>query len=157
MSEYGEQLMAKQVIRRYYGMLEKQFRRTFDKAQRMHGNSGLNFLRLLEMRLQTIVYRLGYANTITQARQLVSHCHIMVNGKVVNIASYRVKVGDVIEVRDRQVSREIAKRNHFEGAPVPVYIEPDVQNFRGKIIALPEREDFPTFFEEQKVVEFYAR
>jgi len=157
MSEYGEQLMAKQVIRRYYGMLEKQFRITFEKAQRMHGNSGLNFLRLLEMRLQTIVYRLGYANTITQARQLVSHCHILVNGKVVNISSYRVKVGDVIEVRDRQVSREIAKRNHYEGAPVPVYIEPDVANFRGKIIALPEREDFPTFFEEQKVVEFYAR
>jgi len=157
MSEYGEQLMAKQVIRRYYGMLEKQFRITFEKAQRMHGNSGLNFLRLLEMRLQTIVYRLGYANTITQARQLVSHCHIMVNGKVVNIPSYRVKVGDIIEIRDRQVSREIAKRNHYEGAPVPVYIEPDVANFKGKIIALPEREDFPSFFEEQKVVEFYAR
>ncbi len=157
MSEYGEQLMAKQVIRRYYGMLEKQFRLTFDKAQRMHGNTGLNFLRLLEMRLQTVVYRLGFATTITQARQLVSHGHITVNGKLVDIPSYRVKVGDVIEVRDRSVSRDIAKRNSYEGAAVPVYIEPDVANFRGKIISLPEREDFPSFFEEQKVVEFYAR
>lgn len=123
----------------------------------MYGNTGLNFLRLLEMRLQTVVYRLGYAKTIFQARQLVSHKHIMVNGKIVNISSYRCKVGDVIEVRDREVSREIAKRNGFEGAAVPVYIEPDVVGFKGKVIALPEREDFPEFFEEQKVVEFYAR
>lgn len=157
MSEYGEQLLAKQVIRRYYGMLEKQFRNTFHKAQRMHGNSGLNFLRLLEMRLQTQVYRLGFANSIFQARQLVSHKHITVNGKTVNISSYRCKVGDVIAVRDREVSRNIAKRNAYEGAPVPAYIEPDVPNFAGKIISLPEREDFPSFFDEQKVVEFYAR
>ncbi len=129
MSEYGEQLLAKQVIRRYYGMLEKQFRRTFEKAQRMRGNSGLNFLRLLELRLQTQVYRMGFANTIEQARQMVSHQHIFVN----------------------------ARKNSYEGAAVPVYIEPDVPNYAGKIIALPEREDFPKFMEEQKVVEFYAR
>lgn len=157
MSEYGEQLLAKQVIRRYFGMLEKQFHRTFEKAHRMHGNTGINFLRLLEMRLQTQVYRLGYAKTIEQARQLVSHKHVTVNGQIVNIPSYRCKVGDVIAIRDRDVSRGIAKRSGYEGAPVPVYIEPDVARFSGKIIALPEREDFPSFFKEQQVVEFYAR
>lgn len=157
MSEYGEQLLAKQVIRRYYAMLEKQFRNTFEKAHRMHGNTGMNFLRLLELRLQTVVYRLGYAKTIQQARQLVSHCHVIVNGEVVNIPSYRCKVGDVISIRDRAASKEIARRNHYEGAAVPPYITPDVPGMSGKIVALPEREDFPPFFEEQKVVEFYAR
>lgn len=156
-SEYGEQLLAKQVIRRYYGMLEKQFRLTFGRAQRMHGNTGLNFLRLLEFRLQTQVYRLGYARTIFQARQLVSHGHVRVNGRVVNIPSYTLKVGDVIELRDRAETREIAKRNHYEGAPIPPYLDPDVANFKGKVVALPEREDFPKFFNEQAVVEFYAR
>lgn len=157
MSEYAEQLLAKQTIRRYYGLLEKQFRRTFERAQRMHGNTSLNFLRLLELRLQTAVYRLGYAKTIFQARQLVSHGHILVNGRVVNIPSFQLKVGDVIEVRDRDVSRGIARMNSYEGAAVPPYMEVDIPQFRGKIIALPEREDFPNFFQEQQVVEFYAR
>ncbi|MEI8281539.1 MAG: 30S ribosomal protein S4 [Armatimonadota bacterium] len=156
-SEYGEQLLAKQVIRRYYNMLEKQFSNTFKKAQRMSGNTSLNFLRLLELRLGTAVWRLGYAKTIFQARQMVSHCHIHVNGKLVNICSFQLKVGDVIEVRDRKSSRDIAKNNHYEAAQIPAYMESDVQNFKGKIIALPEREDFPKFFQEQQVVEFYAR
>jgi small subunit ribosomal protein S4 len=156
-SEYGEQLLAKQVIRRYYNMLEKQFHNTFLKAQRMHGNKSLNFLRLLELRLSTAVWRLGYAKTIFQARQMVSHCHITVNGRVVNIPSYQLKVGDVIGVRDRESSRGIARANHYEGAAIPPYMEADVQNMTGKIVALPEREDFPKFFQEQQVVEFYAR
>lgn len=156
-SEYGEQLLAKQVIRRYYNMLEKQFSNTFKKAQRMSGNTSLNFLRLLELRLASAVWRLGYARSIFQARQMVSHCHITVNGRVVNIASFQLKVGDVIQVRDRDVSRKIARENHFEGAPVPAYMDSDVAKFSGKIIALPEREDFPKFFQEQQVVEFYAR
>ncbi|HRF59653.1 MAG TPA: 30S ribosomal protein S4 [Fimbriimonadaceae bacterium] len=156
-SEYGEQLLAKQVIRRYYNVLERQFRNTFDKAQRMHGNSSLNFLRLLELRLATIVWRLGYAKSIFQARQMVVHCHICVNGRVVNVPSYQLKVGDIVSVRDREASRGIARMNHYEGAPVPVYLEPDVPQMRGKIIALPEREDFPKFFQENQVVEFYAR
>lgn len=156
-SEYGEQLLAKQVIRRYYNMMEKQFSNTFKKAQRMSGNTSLNFLRLLELRLSTAVWRLGYAKTVFQARQMVSHCHIMVNGKMVNIPSFQLKVGDVIEVRDRKSSRDIAKMNHYEAAAIPAYMEADVQNFKGKVIALPEREDFPKFFKEQQVVEFYAR
>jgi small subunit ribosomal protein S4 len=156
-SEYGEQLLAKQVIRRYYHMLEKQFHNTFKKAQRMHGNTSLNFLRLLELRLQTAVWRLGYARTIFQARQMVTHGHIMVNGRLVNIPSFQLKVGDVISVRDRDASKGIARMNHYEGAPVPAYMDVDVQGMSGKIIALPEREDFPKFFQEQQVVEFYAR
>jgi small subunit ribosomal protein S4 len=156
-SEYGEQLLAKQVIRRYYNMLEKQFSNTFKKAQRMSGNTSLNFLRLLELRLSTAVWRLGFGRTIFQARQLVSHGHVTVNGRVVNISSFQLKVGDVIAVRDREQSRAVARANHYEGAPVPAYIEADVPNYSGKIIALPEREDFPKFFQEQQVVEFYAR
>jgi small subunit ribosomal protein S4 len=156
-SEYGEQLLAKQVIRRYYNMLEKQFRNTFSKAQRMSGNTSLNFLRLLELRLSTAVWRLGYARTPFQARQMVSHGHISVNGKAVNIASFLLKVGDTIEVRDRESSRRIARDNHFEGAAVPAYMEADVTQFRGRVISLPEREDFPKFFQETQVVEFYAR
>ena len=156
-SEYGEQLLAKQVIRRYYHMLERQFHNTFEKAQRMHGNSSLNFLRLLELRLQTIVWRLGFARTIFHARQMVSHGHVTVNGKVVDIPSYQLKVGDVVGVRDRDSSKNIARLSHYEAAAVPVYIETDIQNMTGKIIALPEREDFPKFFQEQQVIEFYAR
>lgn len=156
-SEYGEQLLAKQVIRRYYNMMEKQFQATFEDAQRMHGNSSLNFLRLLELRLQTAVWRLGYARTVFQARQLVSHGHILVNGKVVNIPGYRLRVGDVVSIRDRDVSKQIARSNHYEGAAVPAYMEADVPNMSGKIIAMPEREDFPRFFQEQQVIEFYAR
>src|SRR6476660_6807634 len=110
-SEYGEQLLAKQVIRRYYNLLEKQFKNTFTKAQRMTGNTSLNFLRLLELRLSTSVWRLGYARTVFQARQMVSHGHIMVNGRLVNIPSFQLKVGDVVEVRDRPGSRRIARDN----------------------------------------------
>ena len=156
-SEYGEQLLAKQIIRRYYNMLEKQFSNTFSKAQRMPGNTSLNFLRLLELRLCTAVWRLGYARTIFQARQMVSHGHVTVNGRMVNIPSYLLKVGDVISVRERESSRGIARANHYEGAPVPAYMEADVPGYSGKVIALPEREDFPNFFKEQQVVEFYAR
>jgi small subunit ribosomal protein S4 len=156
-SEYGEQLLAKQVIRRYYNMLEKQFSNTFKKAQRMPGNTSLNFLRLLELRLATAVWRLGYAKTPFQARQMVSHGHIMVNGRQVDIASFLLKVGDEVSVRDRESSRGMARANHYEGAPVPAYMDANVQGYSGKIIALPEREDFPKFFQEQQVVEFYAR
>lgn len=156
-SEYGEQLLAKQVIRRYYNVMEKQFHRTFERASNMHGNTSLNFLRLLELRLATAVWRLGYAKTIFQARQVVNHCHVTVNGKVVNIPSYQLRVGDVVAIRDRDQSKKIARMNSYEGAAVPVYFEPDVANMSAKVIALPEREDFPKFFKESAVVEFYAR
>lgn len=157
MSEYGEQLQAKQVIRRYYALLERQFRNTFVEAQKMHGNSSLNFLRLLEMRLQTAVWRLGFARTVFQARQMVTHGHVSVNGKPVDVPSYKLKVGDVVGLRDTEAAKKIARMNHYEGAPVPAYMEPDVPSFSGKLIGLPEREDFPKHFQEQQLVEFYAR
>ncbi|MCX7799384.1 MAG: 30S ribosomal protein S4 [Fimbriimonadales bacterium] len=156
-SEYAEQLLAKQVIRRYYNVLEKQFRNTFDKAANMHGDTGLNFLRLLELRLATAVWRLGYARSIFQARQMVSHGHITVNGRVVDIPSYTLKVGDVVAVRDRESSRELARNNHYEAAAVPPYFDVDLHRMSGRVVGLPEREDLPAFFEIQKVVEFYAR
>ncbi len=156
-SEYGEQLLAKQVIRRYYNVMEKQFANTFARAQRMKGNTSLNFLRLLEMRLSTIVWRLGYAKTPFHARQMVNHAHITVNGRLVDIPSFLVKVGDTIAVRDRKQSRGIATASNYAAASVPPYITPDVAGFSGKVVALPEREDFPKFFQEQQVVEYYAR
>ncbi len=157
MSEYGEQLLAKQVIRRYYNMLEKQFVNTFHKAQRMPGNTSLNFLRLLELRLSTAVWRLGFAKTIFQARQMVSHGHVTVNGKPVNIPSYHLKVGDVISVRDKDSSKKAVRSNNPEGAAIPPYMECDPVDLVGKVVALPERDDFPKFFKEQQVVEYYAR
>lgn len=156
-SEYGEQLLAKQVIRRYYNMLEKQFHRTFERAAKMHGNTSLNFLRLLDLRLSTAVWKLGYAKTIFQARQVVNHCHVTVNGKIVNIPSYQLKVGDVVAIRDRDQSKKIARMNSYEGAAVPPYYDVDVPSMSAKVVALPEREDFPKFFKESAVVEFYAR
>ena len=156
-SEYGEQLLAKQVIRRYYNVMEKQFANTFSRAQRMKGNTSLNFLRLLEMRLSTIVWRLGYAKTPFHARQMVSHGHITVNGRLVDIPSFLTKVGDEVAVRDRKQSRGIATASNYASASVPPYLTPNVGDFSGKIVALPEREDFPKFFQEQQVVEYYAR
>ncbi len=156
-SEYGEQLLAKQVIRRYYNMLEKQFATTFGRAQRMAGNTSLNFLRLLELRLGTAVWRLGFARSIFHARQVVSHGHITVNGKVVDISSYSLKVGDVIGVRDRDSSRKLIRASSPESAPIPPYMDSDPVNLSGKIVALPEREDLPKYFKEQQVIEFYAR
>lgn len=156
-SEYGEQLLAKQVIRRYYNVMEKQFANTFAKAQRMKGNTSLNFLRLLELRLSTIVWRLGFAKTPFHARQMVSHGHITVNGRLVDISSFQTKVGDEVAVRDRKQSRGIATASNYASASVPPYLTPNVGDFSGKIVALPEREDFPKFFQEQQVVEYYAR
>jgi small subunit ribosomal protein S4 len=156
-SEYADQLLAKQVIRRYYHVMEKQFRNTFEKAVRMHGNTGLNFLRLLELRLATVVWRLGYAKSIFQARQMVAHGHVTVNGRVSDVPSHTLRVGDVVAVRDRDSSKGIARMNHYEGAAIPAYIDADVPGMSGRIVALPEREDFPSFFKEQSVVEFYAR
>lgn len=156
-SEYGEQLLAKQVIRRYYNVMEKQFANTFRKAQRMSGNTSLNFLRLLELRLSTAVWRLGFAKSPFQARQMVSHGHITVNGRAVDIPSFTLRVGDEVAVRDRPASRGIATASNYIGAAVPAYITPDPATFSGKIVALPEREDFPKFFKEQQVVEYYAR
>lgn len=156
-SEYGTQLNEKQKAKSTYGVLEKQFHRTFAEAARMDGITGENLLRLLECRLDNVVYRLGIAPTRAAARQLVSHRHITVNGQVVNIPSYSVKVGDVIGVREKSKSLEViaeslsGRRNHYS------WLEWNGATMSGKFLQRPEREDIPENIKEQLIVELYSK
>jgi len=156
-SDYGLQLRAKQKARRTYGLLEKQFRNYFDMAQREPGVTGINLLRHLELRLDNVVYRLGLGSSRKQARQLVSHRHFEVNGRAVNVASYRLKPGDVIKVRDAddqaiQVAIESSKVR-----PAPSWVSFNEDELTGRVIALPERGEMEMGVEEQLIVEFYSR
>lgn len=160
-SEYGLQLMEKQKMRCMYGMLEKQFHLTFQKAQRKSGVTGENFIQLLESRLDNVVYRLHFAASRAQARQLVLHRHITVNGKIVNIPSYEVKAGDVIEVKEK--SKKLAS---IQTALVEVgksgnypYVTVDVDNVKGTFVSLPKRDEVADLVDvkEQLVVEFYSK
>ena len=159
-SEYATQLQEKQKLKFIYGVLEKQFATYFDIASRQQGITGENLLRLLERRLDSVVFRLGFASTRRDARQLVSHCHFTVNGKKVNIPSYLVKVGDVIEVRES--SRSSAKFSKLVGpeAPLvvtPAWLERDKDALKGKVIRLPERSDIDYEVEEHLIVELYSK
>ena len=158
-SDYGNQLREKQKVKRMYGLLEKQFRKCFRTAERKSGITGENFLILLERRLDNIVFRFGFAYSRNQGRQLVSHNHILVNGKRVNIPSYMVKAGDVIEIRDK--SRKMPLVNEaveaVERLGVPSWLELDKANYRGKVIAFPERKDLTMPVQEQLIVELYSR
>ncbi len=158
-SDYGNQLREKQKVKRMYGLLEKQFRKYFKEADRMRGITGENLLILLERRLDNIVYRLGFASSRNQARQLVRHNHIMVNGKKVNIPSFLVKPGDTIEVREK--SRKIPFINEaldaVERLGVPSWLELNKDNYQGKVVALPERKDITMPIQEQLIVELYSR
>ena len=158
-SDYGNQLREKQKVKRMYGLLEKQFRKCFRTADRKAGITGENFLILLERRLDNIVFRLGFAYSRNQGRQLVSHNHILVNGKRVNIPSYLVKAGDVVEIREK--SRKIPLINEaveaVERLGVPSWLELDKENYRGKVIAFPERKDLTMPVQEQLIVELYSR
>ena len=158
-SDYGNQLREKQKVRRIYGVLEKQFRRYFAKAVRMKGVTGHNLLILLESRLDNVVYRLGFAASRAQARQLVRHGHFMVNGRKTNIPSFLVKPGDVIAVRDRSKSnrhfKELAQRLSAE--KVPAWLELDADNLSGSVLAEPSREDIGFTLNEQLIVEYYSR
>lgn len=157
-SEYGVQLKEKQKTKAIYGMLEKQFRRTFEAGARMGGVTGTNFLVLLECRLDNIVYRMGLAPTRSAARQLVSHCHIVVNGGVLNIASYKVKIGDVVGVREKSKSLEVIQ-NAIVGRTISQFswIEWNAANLEGKLIQSPSREDIPENINEQLIVEHYSK
>ncbi len=155
-SEYGRQLMEKQKLRYTYGMLEKQFRNLFYKAEHLPGLTGENFLKLLEARLDNVVYRMGFAPTRAAARQLVNHRHIMVNGRVTNIPSYSVRPGDIVEVREKSktlqtVISSVSRRKHYS------WIEVDDSALRGKFIRYPEREEIPEKVEEHLIVEFYSK
>ncbi|WAM32449.1 30S ribosomal protein S4 [Caldicellulosiruptor naganoensis] len=159
LSEYGMQLREKQKVKRIYGVLETQFRRYFEMAEKMKGIVGENLLSLLERRLDNVVYRLGFASSRGEARLLVSHAHFKVNGKTVNIPSYLVEVGDVIEVKEKSKSkpRFIEIKEKYAKKPSPKWLAKDAENLVGKVIALPAREDIDMPIKEHLIVELYSK
>ena len=158
-SDYGEQLREKQKVRRIYGILEKQFRNYYARASKMKGVTGENLLQLLERRLDNVVYRLGLACNRSEARQLTTHRHVLVNGKRVNIPSFLVKPGDEIEVREksRPMARIADSLAGVDRRGVPQWLELDKENFRGKVAAMPSREDISIQIREQLIVELYSK
>ena len=156
-SEYGIQLQEKQKVRFMYGLTEKQFHKVFDKAQKMHGIAGENLLMLLESRLDNIVYRLGMARTRRAARQVVNHGHILVNGKKVDIPSYRVMPGDTISVKENSLNHPAILAAVEEKVAVPSYLEFDPKKLTGKYVRTPERSELNSEVNEQLIVEYYNR
>ncbi len=158
-TEYGVRLREKQKVRRIYGVVEKQFRRYFTEASRIKGVTGENFLGLLESRLDSVVFRLGFAATRSEARQTVLHRHILVNGKRVNIPSYQVKPGDEVSVKEksRTKARIVSSLEQVERRGVPEWLELDKDNFTGKVKTKPNREEVTLPIQEQLIVEFYSR
>ena len=156
-SEYGIQLQEKQKIRFMYGLNEKQFRRLFDKASKMKGITGENFLKLLESRLDNIVYRMGLATTRRGARQLVNHGHICVNGGKVDIPSYQCKPGDVISVKENSMEHPAVRASLEAKVSTPAFVEFDAKKLTGTYLRLPERSELNADINESLVVEFYNR
>ncbi len=158
LTEYGTQLLEKQRLRAYYNVMEKQFVRYVDKAMRTKGQTGHVLLNLLETRLDNMVYRMGFANSIRQARQMVNHGHFLVNGNKVNIPSYALSVGDTVELREKSRKTDMFTDNFssVQGTPIP-YIEKDIQNFKGSLVREPQREELPIEINEQLIVESYSK
>jgi len=156
-TEYLMQLREKQKARRYYGLLEKQFRNYYEKANRQSGITGENLLRLLETRLDNVVYRLGFAVSRRQARQLVRHGHFTVNGRRVNIPSYRVKPDDVVAVRENSSARGSIGEATDLTASVSPWLQADHDNLSGVILKYPERDEIDVPVEEQFIVELYSK
>lgn len=158
-SEYGLQLTEKQKVKFIYGMLEKQFRRYYELATKMPGITGENLLVILESRLDNVVFRLGLANTRRESRQMVNHGHILVNGKRVDIPSYRIKVGDVITLKEKTRNsdrlKDIVEAN--SSRVVPKWLDMDKNNLTGKVIAMPQRDDIDFEVEEHLIVELYSK
>ena len=159
LSNYGTQLREKQKIKFMYGLLEKQFRLNFVKADKMKGETGTNMLQLLESRLDNVAYRLGFAPSRPASRQLVSHKHFLVNNKVVNIPSYLVKQGDVIEVRDKSKKMDIILESmrRIKGDMDLPWLELDKAKLRGTFVAVPDRDEMQLTVNEQLVVELYSK
>ncbi len=159
MSDYGVQLREKQKVKRMYGVLERQFRRYFQEASRLKGNTGQHLISLLESRLDNVVYRMGFGSTRAEARQLVSHGAIHVNGKAVNIPSLVVKAGDMISVREkaRKQGRIAEALSLAEQSGLPSWVEVDPTKMEGKFKSLPERGDVAQDVNESLVVELYSR
>ena len=158
-SEYGLQLKEKQKAKFIYGVLEKPFRNYYEKADRMKGMTGENLMTLLESRLDNVVFRMGFARTRREARQIVDHKHVLVNGKCVNIPSYLIKAGDVIEIKESAKSMQRYKDilDVTAGRLVPEWIDADVENFKGTIKNLPTREMIDVPVDEMLIVELYSK
>lgn len=158
-NQYGMQLREKQKLRKTYGVLERQFKRYFEIAEKKRGVTGEYLLQLLERRLDNVVYRLGLGSSRAEARQLVRHGHFTVNGKKVNIPSYQVKVGDLIEVNEKSKASTKFKvlAEALSGKEPPSWLELDKENLKGKVVALPKREDIDLPVEEHLIVELYSR
>lgn len=158
-SDYGVQLREKQKLRRMYGLLERQFRGYFERADRQKGITGTNLLLGLENRFDNMVFRMGFANSRSEARQLVRHNHFLVSGKRVNIPSYQIKVGDEVQVREgsRSVQRITEAMEIVARRGVPQWLELDKTNFRAVVKALPAREELTMPIREQLVVELYSK
>jgi len=158
-SDYGVQLREKQKLKRMYGLLERQFRSYFEKADRQKGITGTNLLLLLERRLDNMVFRFGFANSRNEARQLVRHSHFLVDGKPINIPSYLVKIGSEVRVREksRKVERIAEAMEIVARRGIPQWLELDKDNFRGTVKALPSREELVMPVQEQLVVELYSK
>jgi small subunit ribosomal protein S4 len=158
-SDYGLQLRAKQRARRLYGVMETQFRHYFEKAERAQGVTGTVLLQQLERRLDNVVYRLGLAASRREARQLVSHRHFAVNGRTVNVASYQVRPGDVVSVREghKDITPVENALALIQGRPVPDWLSLDADKKQGTVLRLPERHEMDMFIDEQLIVEFYSR
>ena len=158
-SEYGLRLREKQKLKRIYGVSEKQFKRYFEMAEKQKGLTGENLIKLLERRLDNVVYRMGFATSRRDARQLIAHGHVVVNGRKVDIPSYLVKPGDVIEIREKSKDLERIKQavelSEFRGAPS--WIEVDYENLRGVFKAVPERSEVQIPVNETLIVEFYSK
>lgn len=157
LSEYGVRLQEKQKARYIYGLLERQFRRYFQRAARARGKTGEMLLRLLETRLDSLVYRMQLARSMRQARQLVTHGHFTVNGRKVNIPSYQVRPGDVIAVREKSRNLQVIRENAETANPNLPYIEVDPERLEGKLLRWPERDEIPVNIDETLIVEFYSR
>ncbi|WP_191013618.1 30S ribosomal protein S4 [Treponema zioleckii] len=157
-SDYGLHLIEKQKVKAYYGILERQLRRYFEQANKSREMTGVALLVSLETRLDNLVYRLGFANSIRMARQMVSHKHILVNGKCVNIPSYAVKVGTTIALTESARKSEQFKKTFLSDNKAKLdYLERDEENFSGKLARLPQRNEIPVQINDQMVVEFYSK
>ena len=157
LSAYGTQLLEKQRLRAYYGVMEKQFRNYVKKAMKDKEQTGYALIKKLECRLDNLTYRLGFANSIRQARQMVVHGHILVNGEKVDIPSYNVKIDDVLSLREKSQKSEIFKNNFINFVNVLPYITKNEENFSGSLLRYPERNEIPIEINDVLVVEFYSK
>jgi small subunit ribosomal protein S4 len=158
-SDFGLQLREKQKVKRMYGVLERQFRRYFEEAERRKGNTGANLLAILESRLDNVVYRMGFGSTRAEARQLVSHQAVTVNEKVVNIASYQVKTGDTVALRDK-AKKQLRVQDALklaESVGLPAWVQVDPAKFQGVFKQMPDRDQFGADIKEALIVELYSR